>query len=97
MEVFRSLSQISNFFTDRQHFEWMLDSAISIQKAVQPEDPPCLESALTICMLKSAAFAPVTVCPVRLMSWIRGRGVGIHANGIFLTSLDVECGHLGIG
>ena len=88
VEVLRSLNHVSNFFTDRHHFEWMLESTVALSKQAQTEDPPNFESALVTCMLKSAAFASVvtsrdiTSQSITLMEpfWLTNRRMGTLGN-----------------
>ena len=61
VEIFRSLIDISDFFTDVQHFHWLLEISLSVHKALVVDDPPCLESSITGCILKSVSFIAETV------------------------------------
>lgn len=79
--------EISTFFADRQHFEWMLESSINLQKQAIAEDPCCLEALLTSCLLKSAAFASL----VSLKSLWRVK----HDELIYEDVFAVEWRHLG--
>lgn len=61
MEIFQSLVVISDFFTDIQQFEWMLDVSLKVYKQILPNDPSSLESVLIRSILKSASFAIIVI------------------------------------
>ncbi len=61
VEIFRSLVDVSDLFADVQHFDWLLEHALAVQKETAADDPPCLESSLVACIFKAAAFVSETV------------------------------------
>lgn len=65
LEVVRSTVTLSDLFTERSHFAWLLDLCLELSRTQPPEDE-VLHQYLVVAVCKAAAVLPTLVSVNRL-------------------------------